>query len=229
MMPRKALTPNQMWAALVAVAGHVPVPLNRSDYLELLPVRWQAITASGIRIHHRTYDADLLAPYRAQPSPHTGRGGKWEIHYNPHDVRQIYIRLSDGQLTEIPWIHRDHVHQPFNDHTWQHIRTLALHSNHSDTEQYEADLADALDQLMRRVHSGHATKTEQALLARTATVPIPTARHPDRDSGPSADRPAQHDAEDEDDNIDDLPDDDTHPAAATGLGLYDAHEEADKW
>ncbi|MFK0256637.1 Mu transposase C-terminal domain-containing protein [Streptomyces sp. NPDC090445] len=123
MMPRKALTPNQMWAALVAVAGHVPVPLTGRDYLELLPVRRQAITASGIRIHHRTYDADFLAPYRGQPSPVTGRGGKWEIHYNPHDVRQIWVRLPDGALTEIPWIHRDHVHQPFNDHT------LAAHQN----------------------------------------------------------------------------------------------------
>ncbi|MFF5185648.1 hypothetical protein ACFY30_17985 [Streptomyces sp. NPDC000345] len=66
MMPKKALTPNQMWAALVAVAGHVPVPLTGRDYLELLPVRWQAITPAGITIHHRTYDHDLLAPYRGE-------------------------------------------------------------------------------------------------------------------------------------------------------------------
>ncbi|MET7665906.1 Mu transposase C-terminal domain-containing protein [Streptomyces sp. NPDC005463] len=229
MMPRKALTPNQMWAALVAVAGYVPVPLTRSDYLELLPVRWQAITASGIRIHHRTYDADLLAPYRGQLSPHTGRNGKWEIHYNPHDVRQIWVRLPDGELTEIGWIHRDHVHQPFNDQTWQHIRSLTLHGNSGDADSHEADLADALDQLMRRVHSGHATKAEQALLARTAAVPLPAARRPEHDTGQSADDPAQCDEDDSIDDLDDLPDDDTHPAAATGFGLYDAYEEADKW
>ncbi len=62
-LPKIALTPNQMWAALVAVAGYVPVPLTGSDYLELLPVRWQAITERGIRIHHRTYDSDLLGPH----------------------------------------------------------------------------------------------------------------------------------------------------------------------
>ncbi|MGP8296386.1 TniB family NTP-binding protein [Streptomyces inhibens] len=62
-----------MWSALVAVAGYVPVPLTRNDYLELLPVRWQAITASGIRIHHRTYDHDLLAPTAASPPPHRTR------------------------------------------------------------------------------------------------------------------------------------------------------------
>ncbi len=81
MMPRKALTPNEMWAALVA--GHVPVPLTGRDYLDLLPVRWQAITPAGITIHHRTYNTDLLAPHRGQASPVPGRGGKWEIHYNP--------------------------------------------------------------------------------------------------------------------------------------------------
>ncbi len=224
MMPRKALTPNEMWAALVAVAGHVPVPLTGRDYLELLPVRWQAITPGGITIHHRTYDADLLAPHRGQASPVAGRGGKWEIHYNPHDVRQIWVRLPDGELTEIPWIHRDHVHRPFDERTWQHIRTQAVDGNHSDTEQYEASLADALDQLMRRVHSGHATTTEQALMAHTAHRPLPPARDGAHDTEAPSDSPAQQSDEGNDDSIDDL-----SPGPATGFGLYNAHEEAATW
>ncbi|MFI9251306.1 Mu transposase C-terminal domain-containing protein [Streptomyces sp. NPDC053069] len=68
----------------------MPVPLAQDDYLELLPVRWQAITERGIRLNHRTYDCDLLGPYRGQPSPITSRGGKWEVHTNPHDIRQIW-------------------------------------------------------------------------------------------------------------------------------------------
>jgi hypothetical protein len=36
----------------------------------------------------------------------SGPGGKWEVHLNPHDVRQVYIRLPDGHLHEVPWIHR---------------------------------------------------------------------------------------------------------------------------
>ncbi|MGW1563374.1 Mu transposase C-terminal domain-containing protein [Streptomyces sp. NPDC002144] len=230
MMPKKALTPNQMWAALIAVTGYVPVPLTRHDYLELLPVRWQAITARGIRIHHRTYDADLLAPYRGQPSPIAAHGGKWEIHYNPHDVRQIWIRLPDGELTEIPWIHREHVHAPFNDHIWQHVKTHALHGHNGDAEQHEAGLADALDQLMRRIRAGHATKTEQALIARATTTPLPQARRPESDSTPGAGHPAAWDEDDSIDDLDDQPDtDDARPAPATGFGLYNAYEEADKW
>jgi hypothetical protein len=89
---------------------------------------------------------------------------------------------------------------------------------------------------MRRVHSGHATTTEQALLARATTAPVPAARHPHHGTGPATGEPTQHsdtqgaDSEsDSIDDLDDLPDDDTHPAAATGFGLYDAYEEADKW
>ncbi|MEI5036291.1 Mu transposase C-terminal domain-containing protein [Streptomyces sp. S1A(2023)] len=223
MMPRKALTPNEMWAALVAVAGYVPVPLTGRDYLELLPVRWQAITPAGISIHHRTYDADLLAPHRGQASPVAGRGGKWEIHYNPHDVRQIWVRLPDGELTEIPWIHRDHVHRPFDERTWQHIRTQAVDGNHGDAEQHEASLADALDQLMRRVHSGHATTTEQALMARTAHLPLPEARDGEHGTEAPAGSPTQQGDEGNEgnegndgndgsiDDLDNLPDDDVRP------------------
>ncbi|GAB2885011.1 Mu transposase C-terminal domain-containing protein [Streptomyces mayteni] len=167
-LPKVALSPNQMWAALVAIAGHVPVPLTGTDYLELLPVRWQAITPSGIRINHRTYDHDLLAPYRGQTSGIAARNGKWEVHYNPHDARQIWIRLPDQGLVELPWIHRDHTHWPFDERTWQHIRATTI--RHPDRNQHEADLADALDHLMRRAHTGNGTRTERAILARTAPV-----------------------------------------------------------
>ncbi|MFF3734981.1 hypothetical protein ACFYXM_33065 [Streptomyces sp. NPDC002476] len=95
-----------MWAALVAVAGHVPVPLAGNDYLELLPVRWQAVTEHGIRLHHRTYDHDLL--------------------------------------TEIPWIHREHAHEPFNDRDWQYLRTATAYLAGADAERAGAGLADAL-------------------------------------------------------------------------------------
>lgn len=242
-LPKAALTPNQMWAALISVAGYVPVPLTRDDYLELLPVRWQAITERGIRLHHRTYDCDLLAPYRGQPSPVTARGGKWEVHTNPHDARQIWLRLPDGTFAEIPWIHRAHVHRPFNEQTWQHIRTTV--TRHTDPDSLEADLADALDQLMRRTRTGDATAGEQRLLARTqpARTPLPPPRsgisHPSETesgagpAGPGTDADSLDDLDEEQDLDLDAEEDDADdgpPAVPyTGLGLYDARAEALKW
>ncbi|MGW2088286.1 hypothetical protein [Streptomyces sp. NPDC001880] len=46
MMPRCVLSPNEMWAALVAVCGYVPVPLGREDYIELMPIKRQKGTVT---------------------------------------------------------------------------------------------------------------------------------------------------------------------------------------
>ncbi|MGP4001140.1 transposase [Streptomyces sp. 8N706] len=92
------------------------------------PKRLPGAAARALAGHHRLrhpHPPPHLRPRPARPLPRPAlppRGGKWKIHYNPHDVRQIWVRLPDGELPEIPWIHRDHVHQPFNDRTWQHIR-----------------------------------------------------------------------------------------------------------
>lgn len=227
-----------MWAALIAVTGHVPLPLTGNDYLELLPVRWQAITARGIRLDHRTYDHDCLTPYRGQPSTVTARGGKWEIHTNPHDARQIYIRLPDGHLTEIPWIHRAHIHAPFNNATWQHIKTTTTRVS-GDRDIHEADLADALDQLMRRARTHTATPGEQRLITRTAPLKTPptTARtlqphHADGSRRPTDGRndDGRHDPPDDTEQAhgEDEPGDDA-PVPYTGLGLYDPAQEALNW
>ncbi|MEU3220232.1 hypothetical protein [Streptomyces sp. NPDC006971] len=83
----------------------------------------------------------------------------------------------DGQLAEIPWIHRDHAHHPFNDRTWRYVRTTV--TRHLDPDRYEAGLADALDQLLRRARTGHATAQEQHLIARTAPCADAYARAAD--------------------------------------------------
>ena len=55
--PRRVLSPNEKYAALVAAAGYLPVTLTGEDYLELLPVAWRAVNDYGIQIDYRTYDA----------------------------------------------------------------------------------------------------------------------------------------------------------------------------
>jgi transposase InsO family protein len=193
-LPKTAITPNQMWAALVALCGYVPLPLTAADYLELLPVRWQPITERGIRIDYRTYDHHDLNPHRGQRSPVTANDGRWEVHHNPHDPRQIWVRLPDGKLHEIPWIHRAHVHQPFNDQIWRHIQNET--QQRGDRDQHEADLADALDQLLRRTRdtAGNEPATDSKNTRRgrrpkqAPLLPdlagLPGQRHP---SGPETD------------------------------------------
>jgi hypothetical protein len=81
--PRKVLSPNDKYAALVAAAGYLPLTLTGEDYLELLPVALRAINDYGIRIDYRTYDAPELGPWRRQHSGNAATRGLWEVHYDP--------------------------------------------------------------------------------------------------------------------------------------------------
>ena len=77
--PQRTFSPNQKYAALIETAGYVPVPLGAEDHIELLPAVWRAVNAYGIKISHRTYDAEQLNPIRQQKSGVTARKGLWEV------------------------------------------------------------------------------------------------------------------------------------------------------
>jgi hypothetical protein len=175
MMPRRALSPNEMWAALVSVWGHVPVPLSGEDYIELMPVRRQKINDYGIRMDYRTYDHVLLNPYRGRRSP--AADGLWEIHHNPHSPASIWVRLPDpGHLgghrwQTVPWIHHTLVTAPFTDFTWQHVRRTVSRS--ADRATHEHDLALALRDLLERAAGGHGSRRERVVAARAgADAPL---------------------------------------------------------
>ncbi|WP_327350288.1 transposase [Streptomyces sp. NBC_01304] len=173
MMPKKPLTPNQMWAALLPVAGYVPVPLGSEDYVELLPVRWQPVTDAGIRFDYRTYDAPCL---------HDGHGtvskkdGLWEVHHNPYDPSRIWVRLDDG-FREVPWIHATSVSLPFTHHIWQHI--CATVQRTASREEHEGQLALALDDFLKRASGkGGLSRTERRVMATSracGAVPVPAS------------------------------------------------------
>jgi hypothetical protein len=168
MMPKRALTPNQMWAALIGVTGYVPVPLSGKDYIELMPVKWQAINDYGIRFDYRTYDDKALNDHRGQLSGHAACDGKWEVHHNPYDPTRIWVRLPDVGFVEVPWIHATEVNLPFTDFTWNHIRKTIERTEDRDT--HELELARALNALLKRAAAGHGTPRERTVAARAAAA-----------------------------------------------------------
>ena len=247
MMPATALSPNEMWGALLSTCGYVPLPLTGRDWTELMPVRWTRITERGIRIDHRTYDHHTLNPHRGQPSGIVAQQGRWEVHHNPHDARCIWVRMPDGAFATIPWIHADHVHAPFSDHLWQHLKTVV--AQRGDRDRYEADLAQALDNLLRRARTGDTTRREQHLTNRQAPAATPTVtngaptaagiRPPSSAGGGPAARNGHEDdgaagaaasaSLDHWDDADEDEDGDLATAPGGGFALYDAHAEAAKW
>jgi putative transposase len=223
--PGKALTPNEKYAALVEVAGYVPVPLDADDYIELLPVQWRTINSYGIRINHRTYDAKALNPYRRQHSGVDAHNGKWEVHYDPYDVSRIWVRNhhEDGWLAAT-WTHLRSAPVPFGETLWRHARTVA---DRRDTQKArEAEIAAIAEDLMDRAAAGPAdrSKAERRVTGRTSaasagpTWPTPP-RSPERDA-PSPAQPAACGA-----SIDDGDD----MAEVIPLPVFDARKEAHTW
>jgi hypothetical protein len=75
--PGRTFSPNEKYATLIQAAGYVPLALSGEDYIELLPPKWRAINAYGVKINHRVYDDAQLNGLRRQPSGVTDRKDLW--------------------------------------------------------------------------------------------------------------------------------------------------------
>ncbi|WP_327591523.1 Mu transposase C-terminal domain-containing protein [Streptomyces chartreusis] len=152
--PKRAFTPNEKYAALIESAGYVPVPLGGEDYIELLPARWQAVNAYGIRINHRTYDSGELGPLRRQHSGVTEKKGMWEVHYDPYDISRIWVRnRRTGKWITAFWKHLHRVGTPFGEMAWDHARRQLPGGT-------EEEIADAAAALLERAHRGPAQRSD---------------------------------------------------------------------
>ncbi|MGW0995054.1 Mu transposase C-terminal domain-containing protein [Streptomyces sp. NPDC002523] len=183
-LPGRAMSPNDAYALLVARTGYLPLPLGGQDYLELLPVVWRSINDYGVRIDHRTYNCAELGPLRRRPSGVATKGGLWEIHYDPYDLSQVWVRdARTGQWITAPWTHRHLVSAPFADFTWRRARDLLAMRGQDDTDQ--AAVAAAVDQLLTRAESGPdrriAARTRAALEPTRPIAALPQAPAPDGD------------------------------------------------
>ncbi|MBW6435801.1 DDE-type integrase/transposase/recombinase [Actinoplanes hulinensis] len=173
--PDRAASPNDVYAAMVAAAGYVPITLTGDDYIELLPVEWRMIGEAGIQIGYRTYNCRELRACRGQPSLDPGRGNRAEVHYDPYDVSRIWVRDTrrDCWVT-VPWTHHSLVRQPFAEFTWRYARRAAAGRGVDDTN--ETAVAVVLAGLLARAEQGPSR--ERRVLARDQVVNALPTRAP---------------------------------------------------
>jgi hypothetical protein len=222
--PGRMFTPNEKYAALVESAGYVPVALSAEDYIELLPAGWKAVNAYGVKLKYRTYDAAELNPLRRQPSGVAARKHLWEVHYDPYDVSRIWLRnhWSSGWIT-LFWKHLRRGGIPFGELAWDHVRAQMP----TATEQ---EIAEAVQQLLRRANQGPPTavesglsKRDQQVAARTRATAQPTWPQPDQPPAAAAttgDQPAPAPPGE--------PEQAEQLAEVIPLPIFDPYQEADK-
>lgn len=115
-IPRRTLSPNQMYQALSVAAPQIPVGLTEDDYIALMPLAWRTIQPYGINLHGLVYDADVLHPLRGRSSGLTGQArGRWEVRFDPYNLRQVWVRdhRADRWITA-PWTLSTLSGQPFS-------------------------------------------------------------------------------------------------------------------
>ncbi len=210
----RVLSPNEMYTVLVSAAGYLPVMLTGDDYIELLPSAWRTINEYGVRLDRRTYDSRALNPYRRQHSGVTTRKGLWEVHYDPYDLSQVWIRNHrDCGWLRAAWTHLPMVTAPFADFTWRHARQAAAAGGRPFDE---AAAARALEDLLRRAGDGPppADPASQRIAARTRAAA--STHRPPKTGNP---RLARED--------DDVEDDVVSPVVP--FGIFDARAEAEQW
>nr|WP_238845647.1 integrase [Nocardia terpenica] len=184
LMPGKALSPNEKYAALVESAGYVPVPLSEDDYIELLPGCWRAINTYGVKIRHRKYDCKALNPYRRQHSSVHAKRGLWQVHLDPYDVSRIWIRNHhDGGWIMAPWTHLKSAPVPFGEQAWEHGRQILAQRGRDKVT--ETEIAATVTALLDKAEQGpegprrtKATTKDRKVAARTRATSAATSKRP---------------------------------------------------
>ncbi len=232
LIPGRALTPNEMYAALIEVAGSFPVPLTGDDYIELLPVTWRAINSYGITINHRRYDTLALNPYRRMGSGVAAKRGRWEVHFDPYDVSRIWVRNHhDGGWITAAWSHLTTGPTPFGDAAWRQAQQVLTRRGEDPTN--EAAIAATVAALLDKAAVGPApggaatTKRDRRVAARTRVASADSSwlrmSGGDQDTDPEpvgATPPAEEAA---------TPPASTALAEVIPLAVFDAREEAKRW
>lgn len=226
--PGKTLTPNEKYAALVEVAGYVPVALSGDDYVELLPARWRKINSYGVRINNRHYDAKALNPYRGQTSGISRKNNRWEVHFDPCDVSRVWVRNHhESGWIQANWTHLHTAPVPFGETIWkQSQQILAERGQRAPTQ---TEIAEAAEELLTRAAAG----PPEQLMDKKTRRKLVRAQH--STVTPLWPRPAPESSEDADDVAavaDDAARDDVDVidiAAVVPLPVFDARKEAKLW
>jgi putative transposase len=219
----RVLTPNEMYAAALSVAGYVPVPLTADDYVQLHPIQPRRINSYGVKIDHRVYDCDELNPYRGQPSGIKELGDRWAVHYDPYDVTRVWVRNhhAGGWITAY-WRQLHSSPQPFGDAAWQYARRVVAErgTETPSEETIKAAVDDLLDRAAPPAPAKPRRKTAQArrVAARTAATATSAARPDDHPALDTAAAARRFEAEPEESVADVIP-----------LPVFDPDKEAQSW
>lgn len=161
-LPLSRFTPAQMFELGLARTGGVLLPASRDLAFEFLDVKWRTIQHYGVEVNGLRYDGQALNPYRNLRSTYGGaHAGKWPLHIDAHDVRQVWFRDPvDDSWSELTWEHAPALGAPFSLEAVEYAKRVALNGIHVDNP------SAAVYELLAAWKRGEVTTRRQQSLAR---------------------------------------------------------------
>ncbi|WP_299086767.1 Mu transposase C-terminal domain-containing protein [uncultured Microbacterium sp.] len=168
-IPRRTLSPNQMYQALSVAAPQVPVGLSEADYIALMPMEWRTIQPYGINLHSLTYDSEMLHPFRGRTSGLSGAArGRWEVRYDPYNLRQIWVRDHHADR----WITANWTLSTMTDQPLSREVLHAARANLASDDVRAASSIDLLKEVSRLQDERARTRKQSARAKRTPPEPV---------------------------------------------------------
>lgn len=114
-LSRVSYSPNGMYQVLSGVSPQRAVHLEGADYLMLMPYVWRRVHHYGINFEGLIYDGPGLHALRGRKSLMGGEAkGRWEVRYDPFNLRALWVRGPGDVWIEAKWTLADQLSRPFS-------------------------------------------------------------------------------------------------------------------
>lgn len=205
------MSPAQMFEHGVTRAGYLEAPRDPHLAYHFLAVEWRTIQHYGFEIDGRVYRGPGLQGYVAgEKSPFHERGGRWPVHVDPDDIRQVYFFdfKNTKQWHPLAWTEAASCDGAMNEDGLHFARDVVRKKHHYFDDKL------ALAELLERRHlsQGHTMaerlaairlSREQSTLSIDAKTAVSVAELPTAQRLLDGDVPGFEDELDDDPLIDD--------------------------
>lgn len=183
-LPSLVLTPNQMYAAAVAVEGAVPRPVTPDESRKLLLQAKRTVTRDGIKIGNRTYVSHRIREFKNRHTGIKGQGRRWPVYYNPYEPSRVWLydHTVEKDPARSPWVPFDFkcqhlIRDSWTQYLWEKAADLV--AGLVGREGSEEEIARAVDDLLARARRGPSpTSTSVKPVAAFVPQPLEIAETP---------------------------------------------------
>lgn len=176
-LPGLTISPNRMYATLVAAEGHVPLTLTPHENRKLLPFNYLKVTDKGVRIGNRTYNSQALQEYKNRHTGIPGQGRRWQIRYSPYAPR--FVWLWDHHRDD--WVEAEFIHQrligdDWTEWTWEQATLAVLEDGgHKEDQRRIAREVSRLRERARRGPDPDTVRVPQLFTGPALDLDVPAA------------------------------------------------------